>query len=353
MTIFGNYYNLYIRNISLSYNTLPQVRPEGAETDSSDPAPLVSGTTQAPSTSENTNPTSIPAPVPISKGSEPVDTRTNMGSLFTLRIESFSFKFEKKTWLENAGFRVRENYGHRVARPRAFRRNMRRYLKHLLRKVNKDMKKFIRKADLPEKQAEKLKEALDEFKEGLKDLMKLIRQNKNIEPQEIKDALKELSSSLLKSIDDILTPEPEQSEPGEKIAIPEQEITPEKLEPIPAIDEETNSISLDIKTVKITSTVSMDSVPSSEVETRESLGTLEKMRNHLMEKLEKTFDRTFKKISKMLDKLFNQSPHPAAATSWNIEINYISIYESFSTQETNGEEATLARANTERPVLYA
>jgi len=349
MTIFGSYYNLYIRNISFSYNSLSQLRPG----DNPEPAPIVEGATQALPANEDASPTAIPAPAPVSKGSEPVDIGATAVSSFTLRIESFSFKFEKKTGIENAEHRVRKNHGHRFARPRALRRNMRRYLKHLMRKVNKDMKKFIRKADLPEEQAEKLKEALDEFKEGLKDLMKLIRENKNIEPQEIKDALKELASSLLKSIDDIFTPEPEQIEPGEKIAIPEQEITPVKLEPIPVIDEEQNAIRVDIQTIRISSTIKTGDIEPGEVENKEPLKALEELRNHLTDKLEKTFDRTFKRISRMLDRLFKQPPHPAATTSCNIEINYISIYQSFSTQDTNGEEASLSKANPERPVLYA
>lgn len=348
-----NSYSLYISNTSFSYSRLPELQD----------ATSMDGKSQAldassPNTSNTTDVSTLPAMLPASKEYSPIaspETDQNSNRASTLMFEQLRIVAEKKVGIDNAEFRVRENYGHRVARRRALRRNMARFLKHLMRKLGRELRHFIKNADLSEEQESRLRDAFKEFKEGLKDIMQSLRSGDDLEPSEIKQALEDTLSSFVNAIENALVPE-EQPDGEETEGVKHADQVPIKQEPIPIVaygSEEKSQIEtfmVNISSSKEDSTAA-PATEKSEAQNANLSALLDGLRNSI----EKVFDKTMRKISKMLDKLSTDLPSRAIRSqwkSWSIEIDYISIYQANSAKESSSEPAPSASTE-ERPMLYA
>jgi len=351
-----NSYSLYIR--SFSYINIPELNSPrgpsvGARTGDAKALPSENAS-GAGSTNEAS---ALPAMLPVSKESSPPSPAgSGADSITTLRFEQLRIVAEKRAGIDNAEMRVRENHGHRVARRRAMRRNMARFMKHLTRKIGKELRHFIRNADLTEEQASKLRDAFKEFKEGIRDMMHSLREGKNLEPSQVRESLQDIVASFVEKIEDALAPEA-RPEAGEAETIPINDGVPIKQEPVPIISDGYEEKSqVEALMVNISSSTASGELEQEVDESEAKETNLQALAERLKESIDKIFDRTMKKISKMLDKLTNEPPHRAHRghwSKWSIEIDYISIYQTHISKEGAATEPAPSISNDERPTLYA
>jgi len=353
-----NSYSLYFRSFSYFSNSSGQAgagKTDGNNrVEENNPFPLSFPT----GTGETKDPSLLPsALVPVSGNGEITpasDEGKNQAT--TLRFEYLRITAEREVGYRNAEFRVRENFGHRVARRRAFRRNMARFLKHLTRKVGKELRRFIHDADLSEEQVSRLRDAFMKFKEEVRDLMHSLHDGGAVDAADIKGALKDIMSSFIEDIEEAFTPQAESETPaGETIPITDS--IPINKEPVPVISEAFEGKS-QIEAIMVNVSAATNGEENfQQIEEGDGGGKdFTALVEGLKNTLDRVFEKTMKKISKMLDKLTKEPPKRKGAdfwSKWSIEIDYISIYKATGTKETPESEPAPAVSSEERPTLYA